>query len=617
MVYRERSSYNLPYQKQAQTACLSLRMPKSFRIFALFLAIILSVTFFRNIYHIHTEPFININKSQANPENNIVVVVDGEKQALSLQPIFCQLSTRRSINTHVIVTGQGRGLGKSLLAKLLNEHNSSCEVLIYDLDIKTNNELSVSEFVFQGISHILNQIRPEVLLYIKNQENHATRGVDSALITASHLGITGISVPIEDTEHLTWLTRLPIESLKYWNKPKIHLQIITQDRPDSLARLIRSLKSSYYFGDEISLTINMDRGADPVTKEYCRTLEWPFGQKNLRHRIAQGGLMAAVVESYYPGDDNDYAVLLEDDVELSPYFYVWTKYNILKYRYGPDRSHSNRMYGISYYGSKINELHLPGRRPFDPAISLEGTNYSPRTPYLWQVPCSWGAVYFPEVWREFHDYFPARLQDLNEFKLQNITVPESRSNGWSKSWKRFLIELVYFRGYVMLYPNYENFTSFSTNHAEAGTHIHLVEGKNKGDVFGVPLMEEDMVLSGLPGGNTPSYLDLPLLDLLGNVVSNEELIQRGRALQSEVSLCPSSDELTFNPQDILCVDEEKKEIAMNEIEILKSRKKQISEAVKIIANHTLDNDDKKIDSEKLLSIVLKLYDDSSNSTLNA
>src|SRR5204862_6385227 len=175
----------------------------------------------------------------------------------------------------------------------------------------------------------------------------------------------------------------------------------------------------------------------------------------------------------------------------------------------------------------------------------------------------------------------------------------------------------------MLYPNYENFTSFSTNHAEAGTHIHLVEGKNQGNVFGVPLMEENMILSGLPGGSAPSYMDLPVLDLLGNVVSSEELIQRGRTLQSEISLCPPSDELTFNPQDILCVDEEMREIAMNETEIIKGRKKQISEAVKMIANHTLDDDDTTIDSEKLLNIVLKLYDDppviddSSKSTLNA
>jgi len=496
-------------------------------------------------------------------------------------------------------------------------------VFIYDLDIKTNNGISTLEFVFQEISHILNQLQPDVLLYIKNSNNYAMRGVESALVAASHLSVTGISVPIEDTKHLIWLTHLPIEALKYWNTIKIQIQVITQDRPDSLARLIRSLKSSYYFGDEIHLTINMDRGADPVTKEYCHTLEWPFGQKNLRHRIAQGGLMAAVVESYYPSDDNDYAVMLEDDVELSPYYYIWTKYNILKYRYGPDRIHSNRMFGISYYGPKINELYFLGRIPFDPTISLEGTNYPLRSPYLSQVPCSWGAVYFPEIWREFHDYFPERLKDWNGPRYQNITIPESRSNRWKQSWKRFLIELIYLRGYVMLYPNYENFASFSTNHAEAGTHIHLVEGAKPNDVFSVPLMEEDIILSGLPGGSMPNYTDLPILDLLGNVISKEELIQRGKALHSEVSLCSPNDELTFDPQDILCFDEVKKEPVINEADIIrKERRKQISEAVNLILNHDLDQNETKIDPGKLLNIVLKHYNspvndsiiDSSNST---
>ncbi|CAG8447526.1 1034_t:CDS:2 [Funneliformis caledonium] len=571
---RERSPFLLSYQKQVQTTWLSLRLYE-----------------------------------------NTDLLIDGEKQGLGLQPIFCQLSSHKNVNTHVIVTGQGRGLSKAGLKNFINEKNSSCEVSIYDLDIKTNNKIGVLELVFQATSHFLNQIQPDVLLYIKDSENYAIRGIDSALLAASSLGVTGISVPIEDAEHLIWLAHLPIEALKHWNTPKVQVQVITQDRPDSLARLVRSLKSSHFFGDEISLTINMDRGADPVTKEYCRTLEWPFGQKNIRHRIVQGGLMAAVVESYYPKDDHDYTVLLEDDVELSPYFYTWTKYGILKYRYGPDRVHSSRMYGISYYGSKINELYPPGRRPFDPAIFLEGTNFPFRTPYLWQVPCSWGAVYFPEVWREFHDYFPARLQDLSGLNLQNITVPETRSNRWKKSWKKFLIELIYLRGYVMLYPNYENFMSFSTNHAEAGTHIHLVEGKPRpNDIFGVPLMEEDVVLSGLPGGRLPNFTDLPTLDLIGNVVPREELIQRGRSLQSEVSLCPpsESDELTFDPKDILCVNEERRQIAMDEIEARKELSKKLHTAVKFIANHTLDsNDEMEVDPERLLNIVLEIYNSSS------
>ncbi|GBB94175.1 hypothetical protein RclHR1_02300016 [Rhizophagus clarus] len=305
------NKYTSSYQKQAQPTCFPLRSTsKLFRIFALFTTIILItiililVTFpnlYGKVYFTSTKPIICKNKKIPN-ENDIIVVVDGEKQGLSLQPIFCQLSTQKNVNTHVVVTGQKRGLSKTLLTKLLNEQNSSFEVFIYDLDIKTNNGIGTLDLVFQGINHFVNQIQPDVLLYIKNQDNYAMRGVESALVAASNLG-----------------------HLNFWNTIKVNIQVITQDRPDSLDRLIRSLKSSYYFGDEIGLTINIDRGADPVTKEYCHTLEWPFGQRDLRHRIVQGGLMAAVVESYYPNDDNDYAVLLEDDVELSPYYYAWAK----------------------------------------------------------------------------------------------------------------------------------------------------------------------------------------------------------------------------------------------------------------------------------------------------
>jgi hypothetical protein len=218
MVHR----YTLPYQKQAQTTWLSLRLfpsstSKIFKIFALFIAIILILITFQNlygkIYFTSTKLFINKGK-KISTENDIVVVVDGEKQGLSLQPIFCQLSTRKNVNTHVIVTGQKRGLSKTLLTKLINEQNSSCEVFIYDLDIKTNNAIGTLELVFQEISHILNQLQPEILLYIKNQDNYAMRGVESALIAASSLGVTGISVPIEDTKHLNWLTHLSIEALK-------------------------------------------------------------------------------------------------------------------------------------------------------------------------------------------------------------------------------------------------------------------------------------------------------------------------------------------------------------------------------------------------------------------
>ncbi|CAG8818240.1 7388_t:CDS:2, partial [Racocetra fulgida] len=129
-------------------------------------------------------------------------------------------------------------------------------------------------------------------------------------------------------------------------------------RPMSLSRLMRSINSSIYFSDDVHLTINLDRSADPVTVKFSQILKWPFGQKSIRYRIQQGGLINAVVESYNPTTNDDYAIILE----VSPFYYIWAKYTVLKYRYDTNRNLV--------------------------------------------------ALFFPEIWREFQHYLSSRLTDL-------------------------------------------------------------------------------------------------------------------------------------------------------------------------------------------------------------
>ncbi|KAF0516104.1 glycosyltransferase 2 [Gigaspora margarita] len=488
--------------------------------------------------------------------DNVIFVIDSDQHANSLQPLYCNLHKKgkaENVNTHVIVTGRGIS-GKEL--RKSNSLLSNCDVPVYDLELKKSKE-SIFISVIQDLSSALDQIQPDVLIYINDPKNEAMRGVDAALIDASQTNhtITKIALPIEDVKYMIWLTELPIEALKNWNTPNILIQVITQDRPQSLARLMQSLNSSIYFGDKVHLTLNIDRSADPVTVKYCKTFEWPHGQINNKYRIKQGGLVTSIVESYYPITNDDYAIILEDDIEVSPFYYIWAKYTILKYRYGTDRNLVNRLYGVSLYNTRLNEFNITtGRRRFNPVDVLENTKYPNNSPYLIQVPCSWGALFFPEVWREFHDYLKARLDDTTGPNLQQIEIPESRSNMWTSSWKRFFIELIYLRGYMMLYPNYEDFISFSTNHAETGVHFGFKK-KEKG-LWLLPLMEEDMISEGLPDGHLPDYKDLPTMDFWGNLVPQEELIRRGRSLHSKISICPPNeiDELTYDPQDLLCVE---------------------------------------------------------------
>ncbi|CAG8779913.1 9927_t:CDS:2, partial [Racocetra fulgida] len=260
--------------------------------------------------------------------SNIIVVIDGDQQATSLQPIYCKLTKRdENVYTHVIVTGQGRGMSGTKLLRL-NSLFPNCDVSVYDLELRkgiSSNENIIS-LVFQGINRALDQIRPDVLIYINDPESETVRGIDAALAASFETNkIAKIAIPSQHTKHLMWIPELSIESLK---------------------------------------------SSDPVTIKYSHAFEWTFGQKNIRYRVIQGGLLSAVVESYYPSDDHDFGVILEDDVELSPFFYLWTKYSILKYRYSTDRNLSGRMFGISLYDTKVSELHLPGRRPFNPALAL-------------------------------------------------------------------------------------------------------------------------------------------------------------------------------------------------------------------------------------------------------
>ncbi|KAK5823335.1 hypothetical protein F5H01DRAFT_273018 [Linnemannia elongata] len=396
--------------------------------------------------------------------------------------------------------------------------------------IRLASEVSVNSF------HILHSLRPKVIFYLQEPNSIFSDGLAIAHARAS---IPAIALKPEDIEHVRWIPDLPIQALQNWNTPEVKLVVITNNRPGSCIRLLRSLSHAHYLNDKVSLTLNMDAEADRVTIQMAGSFQWEFGEKFMRHRVRRGGLMLAVVEAWYPQGNNEYAVLLEDDVEVSPLFYSWIKYNILKYRYSPDSQLYQNMFGVSMYSQKFVETHLAGRTPFNPEdIFIETPEYELRTPFLLQLPCSWGAVYFPEHWREFHEYVADRLLDIewNKTSLQSVQIPNSRTNRWSNSWKKLFIEMIYMRGYVMLYPNFFNFTSFSTNHLEWGTHTK--QQRNSAGTFLVPLMtDSEKLLDDLPNRRLPDWDSLPVLDLWANLATSAELVKRGRALQEQLNPC--------------------------------------------------------------------------------
>ncbi|ONK63935.1 uncharacterized protein A4U43_C07F20430 [Asparagus officinalis] len=432
----------------------------------------------------------------------------------ALAPLLMKFRSIAHRKAYIVVSGD-KFCACEDAAVVLNWPKSVCKerlFKIFDLGIgaisgASKSEVSILQAVYSSMKGLVRIYNPSLVITVADIDQN----VKSALTMATESSMNSsvlVPLPRNSIGKVLWMADLRPSALPNWNKMKISVNIITQNRATSLQRLLKSLQNAYYLGDEVSLSFNMDSGVDDVTLKTIDSFNWPHGPTTVRRRIVQGGLIRAVSESWYPSSDDDFGLLLEDDIEVSPYYYLWIKYALLAYRYDPQVS-IPELSSISLYTPRLIEV-AKERPKWNATQFFEAIH--PNTPYLHQLPCSWGALFFPKHWREFYAYMNARYTE--DPKSNPVQVPRSRTNGWQASWKKFLIDMMYLRGYVSLYPNFPNQTSFSTNHMEPGAHISAKENAVKHDKrdYEVPLVGEEFTAM-LPAGRMPAAGRLPVLDL--------------------------------------------------------------------------------------------------------
>ncbi|KAK9168792.1 hypothetical protein Syun_000932 [Stephania yunnanensis] len=469
------------------------------------------------------------------------------EEVKALAPLLEKFRSTVGKKAYIAVTG-GRFCPCEEAATALNWPKSVCHerrFKIFDLGVGALSEVSDSEVpvlqsVYSSVKGLVKIHNPSVLITVSDIDSN----VKKALKMASEVNLnssTLVLLPRPSISKVLWMADLRSTALPNWNKMRVSVNIITQNRATSLRRLLKSLADAYYLGDEIPISFNMDSKVDADTIKLVNSFEWPHGPKTIRRRIIQGGLIRAVSESWYPSSDDDFGLLLEDDIEVSPYYYLWIKYALLAYHYDPQVSLSE-LSSISLYTPKLVEVVK--ERP-----KWNGTDFfkriHPNTPYLHQLPCSWGAVFFPKHWREFYVYMNSRFTE--DAKANPVQIPKSRTNGWQASWKKFLIDMMYLRGYVSLYPNFPGQSSFSTNHMEPGAHISAKDNivkHNKAD-FEVPLLKKDF-RELLPGGKFPPASKLPSLNLFNQPVSLKGLKAAGAKLGQDVISCSAAEIVAVN-----------------------------------------------------------------------
>ncbi|XP_068650774.1 uncharacterized protein [Aristolochia californica] len=464
----------------------------------------------------------------------------------ALAPLLEKFRTTVGRKAYIAVSG-GKYCPCEEAATALNWPRSVCRerrFKIFHLDAGaiggiSDSEVPVIQTVYTSMKGLIKIHNPSVVIAVADIDPDVKSALKMA-VERNSSSASLVFLPRPSVTKVLWMADLRSTALPNWNRMRISVNIVTQNRATSLQRLLKSLSEAYYVGDEIPISFNMDSKVDEETIRLIGSYDWPHGPKTLRRRIIQGGLIRAVSESWYPASDNDFGLLLEDDIEVSPYYYLWIKYSLLVYHYDPQIS-LPELASISLYTPRLVEVVK--ERPRWNATSFF-MNIHPNTPYLHQLPCSWGAVFFPKQWREFYVYMTMRFTD--DAKQNPVQIPKSRTNGWQASWKKFLIDMMYLRGYVSLYPNFPNQQSFSTNHMEPGAHISAKDNvvrHDKGD-FEVPLFKTDF-RDLLPSSKLPPASKLPVINLFNQASSLRGLKSAGAKLGQDVLECKNQTEMVI------------------------------------------------------------------------
>ncbi|RKP21720.1 hypothetical protein ROZALSC1DRAFT_20288 [Rozella allomycis CSF55] len=245
--------------------------------------------------------------------------------------------------------------------------------------------------------------------------------------------------------------------------PSFVVQVFGWRRFASLQRLLTSLTNALYFGVKVDIQINVDGDAGEEVIALVDSFKWPHGDTIRNIRTDRLGLEKMIMSAWSPASDDEYAIFLEDDIEVSKYYFGFILMNINRYVFRENADVLSKMMGISLYTPRWNEIVHPPLK-WIPSDIVQNS-----TLFMFQIPCSWGAVYFPKVWREFKEYYDWRTSEVAVRKFgSRIIAPNAHSNTWRRSWKRHLIDLSYARGWFMIYPNFPDQLSFSTNHREPG-----------------------------------------------------------------------------------------------------------------------------------------------------
>lgn len=234
--------------------------------------------------------------------------------------------------------------------------------------------------------------------------------------------------------------------------------VVAFNRPQALQGLLNSLLKADYNGHEVPLVISIDGGRNKPVATLADSFVWPFGTKKTTIYPSNLGLKQHILKCGALAKEYGSIVLLEDDLEVAPGFYIYALKALSQYNHEPIVG------GISLYSYAISESSYEAFATFPDG----------KEAYLMQFPSSWGQAWTAGQWQLFE------LWQIKSPPHSEAILPPFVRRWGNKSWKKIFLQYLMEEGKYFVYPK----TSFSTNKGYAGAHfaMHL-------SLFDVPLSQ--------------------------------------------------------------------------------------------------------------------------------
>jgi len=328
--------------------------------------------------------------------------------------------------------------------------------------------------------------------------------------------------------------------------PCITVHVFGYRRYNATRQLLNMLSEANYstYSYAIPLIVHLDRPIEEdgskeawqdteVIADYVRGMSWPHGPKILDLKRHHHGLKGSWLSAWPNPRPNDIMIAFEDDMVLSPEYFVWLVKLLDEYNLWRASSRDPLLLGVSLAPVLIDEVGDPPGE-WVPHKEMPPERYPV---YLHGLPSSWGAVYFGNHWKEFLRFVDVRTRSpfypcSDDHKNENgettegqddpnLWLPLSKTNIWRNSWKRFMIDFAYGRGCYMLHPNMGPALGLATSTFLAGEHFFNAASRNPRQGT---LAKRSQLRLEVP---FPPYKDLPVVDIYSRPTDSIAMAKRG------------------------------------------------------------------------------------------